>query len=377
VRRCTNVVTPGSRIALPPPASRAIRRRLLRWYRRFARALPWRASREPYRVWVSEIMLQQTRVGTAMPYFERFLRQFPDVRSLASTPMEKVLKAWEGMGYYSRARNLHRAARIMVADYGGELPRTARELQALPGIGPYTAGAIASIAFGLREPVLDGNVARVLCRLLCVRGDPSLPATRERLWAAARALLPRRRAGAGEFNQAMMDLGAMVCIPGRPRCAECPLELVCQARQAGCQDRLPVRRRRSASPHQTIVAGVIWRGGRILIARRRPEGLLGGLWEFPGGKVRRGETLEGALRREVREEVGIAVRVLGRRMTLRHAYTHLRITMHVMECRHVSGRARAIASQAVRWASPAELDSFAWPAANRKVVESLARTPSR
>jgi A/G-specific adenine glycosylase len=264
---------------------------------------------------------------------------------------------------------------MVVADHGAELPRAVRELRGLPGIGRYTAGAIASIAFGLREPVLDGNVARVLCRLLCIRSDSSLPATRERLWTAARELLPRL--GAGEFNQAMMDLGAMVCVPGRPRCAECPLEDYCQARRSACQDRLPVRRRRAASPHQTIVAGVIWRGGRVLIDQRRPEGLLGGLWEFPGSKVRRGETLVGALRREVREEVGLAVRVLGRMTIIRHAYTHLRITMHVMECRHVSGRAKPLASQAVRWVRPAELDSFAWPAANRKIVESLVRSPAR
>jgi A/G-specific adenine glycosylase len=387
---------------LQPSVARAIRRRLLAWYRKHARELPWRASTrnsaqrgavDPYRVWVSEIMLQQTRVEAVRPYFERFLRRFPIVRRLAAAPLEDVLKAWEGLGYYSRARNLHQAAKIIVRDHGGRLPGLAAELLRLPGIGRYTAGAIASIAFGLDEPVLDGNVARVLCRLLCIRGDPSRPATRERLWRAARELLPPGKAG--DFNQAMMDLGATVCVPGRPRCegtgvvglrsksaktqasqtggGRCPIADACAARRLGLQNELPLRRTRKAVPHQTVVVGVIWKGDRVLVARRRPEGLLGGLWEFPGGKVEPGETLEQALRREVREEVGIEVRVLGERMAVRHAYTHLRITMHVMECRHASGRARAIECAAVRWARRAELEGFAWPAANRGILEAMEK----
>jgi A/G-specific adenine glycosylase len=390
-----------------PSTLRTIRLRLLAWYRKYARELPWRDSAatrskasgsktsppaDPYRVWVSEIMLQQTRVEAVRPYFQRFLKSFPNVRRLAGAPLENVLKAWEGLGYYSRARNLHQAAKMVVRDFGGKLPSTVAQLRRLPGIGRYTAGAIASIAFGLDEPVLDGNVARVLCRLLCIRQDPSRPAVRERLWGAARELLPPGKAG--DFNQAMMDLGATVCVPGRPRCDAgasirpsqraasvrlrfreelCPLAESCQARAAGCQNDLPVRRPAKAVPHQTIVVGVIWKGERVLVARRRPEGLLGGLWEFPGGKVEPGETIGQALLREVREEVGIAVAAGGEMMTVRHAYTHLRITMHVLECRHVSGRARAIQCAAVRWARRGELEGFAWPAANRRIVEKLAK----
>ena len=347
-----------------------VRRNLLRWYARCGRRLPWRTKRpDPYRVWVSEIMLQQTRVETVRPYFARFVRRFPDVRTLAAAPLERVLKTWEGLGYYSRARNLHRAARMLVGRHGGELPTTTEELRRLPGIGRYTAGAIASIAFGRTEPVLDGNVARVLCRLFGIRSDPSRPATRERLWTLARELLPTARAG--DFNQAVMDLGATVCVPGRPRCETCPLRAHCRARLLGEQDKLPFRRRRTVPPHQKVVVGVIWRGDRILIARRRPEGLLGCLWEFPGGKVCRGEGLAQALRREVREELGIAVKVVAPMMTIRHAYTHLRITMHVMECRHEHGRPKALGCDVVRWVRAAELDRFAWPAANRRIIRAL------
>ena len=353
-----------------PQRMTAVRRGLLRWYRRHARELPWRKdSPDPYRVWVSEVMLQQTRVETVRPYFRRFLRLFPNVRSLASAPAARVLKAWEGLGYYSRARNLHRGAKHVVHQCGGVLPGSAEELLRIPGIGRYTAGAIASIAFGRREPVLDGNVVRVLCRLFRVGGDPRRASVREGLWLLAERLLPK--AGAGEFNQAVMDLGATVCVPSPPRCEACPVERVCEARRRGMERRLPRRPPRRTLPHQTIVAGVIWKRGRVLIGRRRPEGLLGGLWEFPGGKVRPGESLPAALRREIREEAGIEAEVQAPLVTVRHAYSHFRITMHVFECRYVSGRPQPRECAAVRWVPPATLDRYAWPRANRKVLEAL------
>ncbi len=315
-------------------------------------------------------MLQQTRVETAGPYFARFLERFPDVAALAAAPLDAVLKAWEGLGYYSRARNLHRAAGKIVSQHGGEIPSTAEALRALPGIGRYTAGAIASIAFGRDEPVLDGNVMRVLCRLFAIAGDPKGAAVGKRLWKLAGELLPR--GSAGEFNQAMMDLGATVCLPRSPRCDQCPVRADCRARAAGRQEKLPTRVKAKAVPHYTIVAGVIHKGARLLIDQRAPQGLLGGLWEFPGGKVEAGETLQDALRREVREEVGLEVAVGEKIGVVRHAYSHFKITMHVFRCVHIRGRARAIACQQVKWVLPGELDAYAFPAATKKIIESAS-----
>jgi len=353
----------------------SIQRALLTWWDASSREMPWRGVEDPYAVWVSEIMLQQTRVETVGPYYRRFMRLFPTVRRLADAPLERVLKAWEGLGYYSRARNLHAAARKVVADFAGRLPGDVERLRSLPGIGPYTAGAIASIAFGLDEPVLDGNVSRVLCRLVAMEDDPARPATRERLWGLARRFVPSGRAGL--FNQAMMDLGATLCVPRRPRCADCPLRRHCRARERGLQDRLPVRRARPPVPHYDIAAGVVRHAGRILIARRREDAMLGGLWELPGGKVEPGETPAQAAAREIREEVGVEAAVGELVATINHAYAHFRITLHVFACRLTRGRARPIGCAAVRWVRPDELDSYAFPRANRRVIELLAGKAKR
>jgi len=349
-----------------------VRRALLKWYDRRRRDLPWRRTRGPYRVWVSEIMLQQTQTETVKPYFRRFLRRFPSVRALAEAPADAVMKAWEGLGYYARARNLHRAAKIISSGFGGRLPESPEDLVKLPGIGRSTAGAISSIAFGRDAPVLDGNVARVLCRVFRIRRNPRESRTREKLWATTRELLPPNRAG--DFNQALMDLGATVCVPRNPRCTLCPLATWCLARAHGEQDKLPVKRKRKPSPHYDVAVGVIRRGKRLLIDRRKPEGLLGGLWEFPGGKRKENESLERCLAREIREELGIRVKVIRPLISVPHAYTHFRITLHVYECRSVSGVPRAIGCAEWRWVRPEELDRYAFPSANRKVIAALRMT---
>jgi A/G-specific adenine glycosylase len=348
---------------------RRIRRAVLKWYQRHRRDLPWRRSRDPYRVWVSEIMLQQTQVETVRRHFLRFLRRFPCVRALAEAPADAMMKAWEGLGYYARARNLHRAAKIVSSEFGGRLPEAPEDLMKLPGIGQSTAGAISSIAFGRDAPVLDGNVARVLCRVFRLRANPRESRTRRKLWAIARELLPPNRAG--DFNQALMDLGATACVPRNPRCGVCPLAPFCLARAHGEQEKLPLRTRRKPLPHYDVAVGVIRRGGRLLIDRRKPEGLLGGLWEFPGGKRKGNETLERCIAREVREELGVSVKVLHPLVSVGHAYTHFRITLHVYECRYLCGRPRAIGCADWRWVRPNELDGYAFPAANRKVITAL------
>jgi A/G-specific adenine glycosylase len=318
----------------------------------------------------------QTQVATVKPYYERFLKWFPDVRALARAPLDRVLKSWEGLGYYSRARHLHAAARQIDRQFGGELPRTMEQLLALPGIGRYTAGAIASIAFGLDEPVLDGNVTRVLCRVFLIARPPKDALTQKMLWDISRRLIPAGRASA--FNQALMDLGATVCTPRNPACPKCPLKGICRARAEEMQGELPVKARRKPLPHQEIGAGIVWRNGRVLIDRRKSEGLLGGLWEFPGGKRLKGESLEECVVREVREELGVRVRVRSRLVTVKHAYTHFRITLHAFECDYISGRPRALGCTAWKWARPGELGRFAFPSANQKIIAALrAHTPSR
>jgi len=346
-----------------------IRAALTRWYRRHSRDLPWRGTAGPYPVWLSEIMLQQTQVATVIPYYERFLKRFPTVRALARARLDSVLKAWEGMGYYTRARNLHAAARQVVAEFDGRLPRSVKELRRLPGIGRYTAGAIASIAFGLDEPVLDGNVTRVLSRLFAIRKDVTGPATQRKLWALAESLLPKGKASM--FNQAMMDLGATVCVPRGPRCEQCPLRKVCRAKAKGIQDNLPVKRKAKPVPHYEIGAAIVRRAGTILIAQRKPEGLLGGLWEFPGGKREPDETLEECAVRETREETGVNAKVLRPLAVVKHAYSHFRITLHAFECRYLSGRTRALGCAAWKWVAPKNLKRYAFPRANRKIIEAI------
>ncbi|MBN1359962.1 MAG: A/G-specific adenine glycosylase [Sedimentisphaerales bacterium] len=358
------------------PVKRAVIRPLLRWFDRAARDLPWRRTKDPYAIWVSEVMLQQTQVETVRPYYERFLRRFPTVQHLARARLDTVLKLWEGLGYYSRARNLHRAAGQIVARYDGHLPPTGEELVTLPGIGAYTAGAIASIAFGRREPVVDGNVTRLLCRVFRIRTDPKDSATQKEIWRLAQELLPTRRAG--DFNQALMELGSEICLPRRPLCAECPLCRVCQARQHDEETVLPLRRARKAIPSYTIAIGVIYnRQGRILIDKRKPEGLLGGLWEFPGGKKEPSESLQKALRREVREELGIQIRVGRLLAVVDHAYSHFRVRLHAFICEHLSGTPRCITCSDVRWVSPASLRRYAFPAANTKIIQALREKDRR
>jgi len=355
----------------------AIRGKLLAWYEVEARDLPWRQTTDPYAIWVSEIMLQQTRVETVLPYYARFLARFPAVRDLASASVDDVLKAWEGLGYYRRAHNLHRAAQLVVTEHGGRLPETAAELRRLPGIGSYTAAAIASIAFGLDEAVLDGNVARVVARLFRLGGDPSKAAGRKLLLREAELLASCGEAAA--VNQALMDLGARICRPRSPRCHKCPVAVECDAHHTGEEVLFPQKRARKAVPHVDVVAGVVWDGEpyasgvKHLIARRHDDDMLGGLWEFPGGRVEEGETHEEALVRELQEELAIDVEVLGFFMKVDHAYTHFRVTLHIYHCRHVGGEPRAIDCAAWAWVRTDELDAYAFPTADRRILEALKR----
>ncbi len=316
--------------------------RLLNWYNQNKRTLPWRlGGLSPYAVWVSEIMLQQTRVETVIPYYEKWLRLFPTVQVLANASEHDVLNAWEGLGYYSRARNFHKAAKMVVEKYNGELPRDLDELRTLPGIGRYTVGALASIVFGMDEPALDGNLKRVYARLFDVSEPVDSTEGEKILWKLAKDNLPKGQAA--DFNQALMDLGAMICVPKNPRCLICPVMKVCKARANGTQNLRPVKKMKKAVPQYVHAAAVTVRRignpprEEVLLAQRPSTGLLGGMWEFPNGRVdldpvkelakviRSGYNLRLGAKRRVRE-LGV----------FQHAYTHFKVTVHAFACELIS-----------------------------------------
>jgi A/G-specific adenine glycosylase len=342
---------------------------LLKWYNKNHRDLPWRRTDDPYRILVSEIMLQQTQVQTVIPYYKRWVSTFPSFQVLAKMPLNKVLKAWEGLGYYSRARNLHALAKVVVQRHRGKLPSTFEELKALPGIGRYTAGAVLSIAFGKDYPVVDGNVMRVLARHFAIRKDITLPATQHELWELAGRLLPHGRAGT--YNQALMELGATICTPKNPACPKCPVQSTCLARRQNIQNELPIKKKSGPTPHYTIGAGVVRHGDKILISQRPLNGLLGGLWEFPGGKKEPGESLKETVRREIQEELGIKVAVGKKLVEVDHAYSHFKITLHAHDCVYRSGKVQALGVRDWRWVRPQDLKRFAFPAANQPIIRKL------
>lgn len=350
----------------------AIRIALLAWYDHQARDLPWRRTKDPYLIWVSEVMLQQTQVTTVLPYYERFVERFPDVEHLAAAPLDDVLKAWEGLGYYRRARHLHQAAGIIVEEYGGVIPSDERTLLSLPGIGRYTAGAIRSIAFDQVAPALDGNVKRVISRLDDLEDNIDEPATERLLWSRAAELVATERPGA--FNQALMELGATICLPQNPTCLLCHVRSFCLAHERGTQYERPVRKARPRIPHYDVVAGIVWHARdaeRFLIAQRPAAGMLGGLWEFPGGKQEAEESLPEALRRELQEELGIEVEVGAHVISIDHAFTHFRITLHAFHARHSGGAPQTLGVDDWRWVQLADLDRFAFAKTDRRIIEAL------
>ncbi len=321
-------------------------------------------------------MLQQTQIATVIPYYRQWMARLPTVRDLAAADLDEVLKLWEGLGYYSRARNLHAAAHTVVERFGGELPGTVAELRTLKGIGPYTAGAIASIAFGQRAPLLDGNVIRVFSRLLDLEKDVTATATRKELWQLAAQMVPQERPGA--YNQALMELGQRICTPAAPDCHRCPVAAHCLSKQRGTQLERPMRPPRKNIPHYHVAAAVIWRDdGRFLIARRPLDGLLGGLWEFPGGKQDPGESLPDTLRREIREELALEIAVGAPLVSVKHAYTHFRITLHAFHARHVGGAPQHLGVADHAWVTLGDLDKYAFARTDRKIIASLRENALR
>ena len=347
--------------------------RLLSWYDREQRRLPWRGHPDAYAVWVSEIMLQQTRVETVIPYFERWMQRFPTIRSLANASQQEVLSLWEGLGYYSRARNLHKAAQVVLDQYAGQIPQNRAGLEKLPGIGAYTAGAIASIAFGKDEAALDGNIRRVLARVFAVQTPARTPAGEKELWELARRCLPPGRAG--DFNQALMDLGSALCTPRSPQCLLCPLLEICAGHKMGIQESLPVSLPRQKIPHLNVAAAVVRRADTVLIAQRAQTDLLGGMWEFPGGTLENDETFEEGLQREIREELNTSVQIERPFGAYNHAYTHYRVTLHAFLCRLAGPEPQAIEASQLRWVQPEALASFPMGKIDRQIANRLEQEP--
>ena len=347
-----------------------LRQRLLAWYASQGRDLPWRGTRDPYAIWISEIMLQQTQVKTVVPYYERWLAKFPTVEALAAADQQTVLKLWEGLGYYARARNLHRAAQQIVAEHGGKFPQGLIEAIALKGIGRTTAGGILSAAFNLPTAILDGNVKRVLARLVAF---PSVPnKALNQLWEISEQLLDPQRPR--DFNQAIMDLGATLCTRHHPACLLCPWQTHCAAYNQNAVSNFPMTQPRQPLPHKQIGVAVITDAqGNILIDRRKQEGLLGGLWEFPGGKIEPGESVEACVSREIREELGIEIEVGSRLITIEHAYTHFKVTLNVFNCKHLSGEPQPLESDEVKWVTLDEIDEYPFPKANSQIIEAMRK----
>jgi A/G-specific adenine glycosylase len=347
------------------PRKQAFSRKLVAWYRVHKRPLPWRKTGDPYKIWVSEIMLQQTTVGAVIPYYEKWLKRFPDIKSLASASLQDVLKAWQGLGYYQRARNLHRSAKILIQKYGGKLPDGYEELRGLPGFGPYSTAAVLSIAFDQPYPVVDANVRRVLMRILGIRGE----AGAERDKILLDRLIPHfPKKYAGTFNQALMELGALVCKPRNPLCLLCPVQTFCLAFERGEQEVIPRPKKRTYHKIEAVVA-IIRKDGKILLQKRPPSGLLAGLWEFPGGKKKAGEGLKAALAREIREELGVEVKQAKFLMIVKHAYTQFEVMLHAYECT-LQGEP-LLKKNSHRWVGLRSLQKYPFPSGSAKIVNAL------
>jgi A/G-specific adenine glycosylase len=358
-----------------PRWKQALRRRLANWFHKHGRKLPWRATRDPYAIWVSEVMLQQTQVATVVPYFERFLAAFPNIHALAAATPQQVLRLWEGLGYYRRARQLHHGAGLIVADHDGRFPREYQQVIQLPGIGRYTAGAILSLAFDQRRPIVEANTLRVYCRLLAYRGDPRSAAGQRLLWNAAEACLPRRRPGL--YNQAIMELGSQVCTAANPRCEVCPIQTLCPTRTLGWQALIPRRPRRPPieDAHEALV--VVFHRRRLLLVRRAETGRWAGMWDFPRFRRDPRRSLGDLLA----EHTGVRAGRFRRLTTLKHAVTRFRITLDCYRATvkdrprgllSANGSRRSAQRHAMRWVSPEDLGDYALCVTARKVARLIS-----
>ena len=338
---------------------------LIYWYRNNKRPLPFRSTKDPYKIWVSEIMLQQTQMKTAIPFYERWINKLPTIESVASTDIDSLLKLWEGLGYYKRCQNFYQASKIIVEKYKGKVPSNYESFKGLPGVGDYTAGAVLSISFGIPVPAIDGNVKRVMARLY---GFKHLTKYNS---AIINKVISRilKNVNPSDFNQGLMELGALVCTFESPKCFKCPISKNCKAYQSGNPINYPKKKFTRAIPHFNVVTAIIWRGDTFYIQRRREDKMLGGLWEFPGGKVEKGETLESALLRELKEECDFNGRILKKATSVKHRYSHYSITMHCYYCEEKNDKIVTLANS--NWIKKNQISQYSFPKANHKIFNFL------
>lgn len=344
-------------------------KKLLTWFETHRRELPWRETEDPYHIWVSEVMLQQTQVKKVLEYYQKFINRFPTVERLAEASLHQLLKTWEGLGYYARARNLHKAAQIVAKDLKGEIPVDYATFRKLPGVGEYIAAAVQSIAFNIPYAVVDGNVKRLLARLFLIKLPINQSASGKVFQEKADLLLDQ--SAPGNFNQAMMELGATVCRPKSPTCIVCPVNTTCLAFQNAQQEEFPVKRKSKRLPEYHIVAGIIHKNNQMLITQRKLDGLLGGLWEFPSGRIQSKENVQQACRRAIREETSLCVDPIEYLTRVKHAYTHFKVVIDVFHCHYQSGE--VVLSQAVdyRWITVDQIEQFPFPRSNHKFIPLL------
>jgi A/G-specific adenine glycosylase len=340
-----------------------IQTKLLQWFKKNGRDLPWRKTRDPYAIWVSEIMLQQTQVATVIPYHQKFLKSFPTIHHLAKSDLSKVLKVWEGLGYYSRARNLHRASQIVLTRFHGKIPETLKDLLGLPGIGRSTAGSILSFAFHKDAPILDGNAKRVLSRLFTVSSNPVKSKTEGLLWQISESLVPK--GFSNPFNQALMDLGSMLCTPKEPECDRCPLHRFCKGRASGKPERFPAKKVKRTIPHIESVSAVIKKDGRVLLNQRPPKGLLGGLWEFPNWRIKGKKIQKQQLKNQMDREVGLSINVKESIGTFQQTYSHFKLTLSVFHCQHLNGKGKG------KWVPIRNLALYPMSRIHRRIAEMI------
>tara|TARA_B100001250_G_C19816896_1_gene798984 strand:+ start:3512 stop:4576 length:1065 start_codon:yes stop_codon:yes gene_type:complete len=340
---------------------------ILSWYNKQKRILPFRDIDDPYKIWLSEVMLQQTQIQTVIPYYKKWINKYPTLKSVANADQELLLKLWEGLGYYSRCKNFHKATKIVLREYGGIIPSNWSEFRALPGVGDYTAGSVLSIAYNQPYIAIDGNVKRVIARVLGLKNLSNRNMSRIKKYLNNNILIDNP----GDFNQALMELGARVCSPKNPSCELCPISIECKAFASGSSESYPSPAKKKKVPHYTVVVGLIWREDKFYIQKRVENGMLPGLWEFPGGKVEVGESLTHALRREIKEECGAQPKILKKIGEIKHAYTHFSITFHGYHCEENNTSIHC--HQNSQWIKPTQINKFPFPKANHKLFSILKK----
>ncbi len=340
---------------------------IVNWYNFNKRDLPFRLTKNPYKIWLSEVMLQQTKVNTVVPYYEKWIKHFPTLKSVALANFDDLLKLWEGLGYYNRCKNFHKATKIVLKHYDGMIPNTFEQFISLPGVGDYTAGAVLSIAFQKTFPAIDGNVVRVLSRLLGIKNLTKRNLRRIKNTVIS-AIPPKNP---GDFNQGLMELGATICLPKNPKCAGCPIISNCKAYERKKENIYPILQKKGKNPHISVVAGIIWRKKTFYIQKRKMNSMLGGLWEFPGGKVKNGETLQNALKRELIEECGFEPKIIKEIDPIKHSYSHFSITFHCFYC--IENKTLLLPRKASAWITVDEIKLYSFPKANHKLFKLLSK----